>query len=281
LAPALEKGGIEMFDKLIESNSAEAEFKPRRKFFMMSSVVVGILFLSAVVFSLYAQDIDLGTDQFELSTLVMPIPPDAPEPEQPRPQPQQKTAEQTSELPSRQKLIAHIDRPHSDPPPISTTPSKFEAMPIGKFVYNPDAPDSNGRGSATGPATGTSGTGSAGPDIAASEPERVEPPPVVVKAEAKPPLVKSEGVINGKATYLPSPQYPPPAKLVGAAGIVNVQVTIDESGKVISSKAVSGHALLRQTAESAAWKARFSPTYLSRVPVKVTGVIVFNFKKGY
>jgi len=57
-------------------------------------------------------------------------------------------------------------------------------------------------------------------------------------------------------------------------------VTIDEAGKVISSKAVSGHPLLRGTAESAAWKARFSPTLLSNVPVKVSGVIVFNFKKS-
>ena len=54
-----------MFDKLIESNSAEAEFKPRRKFFMVSSVVVGILFLCAVMFSLYAQDLDLGTEAYD------------------------------------------------------------------------------------------------------------------------------------------------------------------------------------------------------------------------
>ena len=69
-----------MFDKLIESNSEEAEFKPRRKFFMMSSVVVGILFLSAVVFSLYAQNIDLGTDNFELVEMLAPVANDEPQP---------------------------------------------------------------------------------------------------------------------------------------------------------------------------------------------------------
>jgi len=56
-----------------------------------------------------------------------------------------------------------------------------------------------------------------------------------------------------------------------------VQVTIDENGNVISASAVSGHPLLRQAAEQAARQAVFKPTLLSDQPVKVTGVIVYNF----
>ena len=56
-----------------------------------------------------------------------------------------------------------------------------------------------------------------------------------------------------------------------------MQVTIDERGNVISAQAVDGHALLRAEAERAARNARFSPTLLSDVPVKVTGVITYNF----
>ena len=67
--------------------------------------------------------------------------------------------------------------------------------------------------------------------------------------------------------------------MVRAAGAVNVQVTIDESGKVISAKAVSGHVMLRAAAESAAWRARFKPTTLTGVPVKVSGIIVYNFTR--
>ena len=52
---------------------------------------------------------------------------------------------------------------------------------------------------------------------------------------------------------------------------------IDETGKVISAKAVSGHPLLRDAAERAARGAKFSPTYLSKQPVKVTGLIVYKF----
>jgi TonB family protein len=91
------------------------------------------------------------------------------------------------------------------------------------------------------------------------------------------PKVINGGVINGKALSLPKPEYPPAALAVKASGAVNVQVTIDEEGTVVSAAAVSGHPLLRQAAEQAARQAKFSPTKLSGQPVKVTGVIVYNF----
>jgi TonB family protein len=90
----------------------------------------------------------------------------------------------------------------------------------------------------------------------------------------------SIGVANGKATYLPKPPYPATAMAVRAEGKVDVQIMIDEHGKVVSAKAVSGHPLLRNAAEQAAWGAKFTPTLLSNVPVKVTGVIVYNFNRN-
>ncbi|CAN5627810.1 hypothetical protein BH20ACI4_BH20ACI4_31430 [soil metagenome] len=87
----------------------------------------------------------------------------------------------------------------------------------------------------------------------------------------------SKGVVNGSAVSLPKPVYPSAAKAVRASGAVNVQVTIDEEGSVISAAAVSGHPLLRASAEQAARAAKFKPTLLSGEPVKVTGVIVYNF----
>ncbi len=62
-----------------------------------------------------------------------------------------------------------------------------------------------------------------------------------------------------------------------AGGQVQVQVTIDEDGNVISASAVSGHPLLRQAAAAAARQAKFQPTLLSGEPVRVTGTIVYNF----
>jgi TonB family protein len=91
------------------------------------------------------------------------------------------------------------------------------------------------------------------------------------------PKVISGGVVNGKATSLPKPAFPAAAKAVRASGAVNVQVTIDENGDVISASAVSGHPLLRASAVQAAQQAKFAPTRLQGQPVKVTGVIVYNF----
>jgi protein TonB len=68
------------------------------------------------------------------------------------------------------------------------------------------------------------------------------------------------------------------AKAAKASGAVVVQVLVDETGKVTSANAVSGHPLLRQSAVQAAYQARFKPTMLSGKPVKVTGTITYNFE---
>lgn len=107
---------------------------------------------------------------------------------------------------------------------------------------------------------------------ATPEPTRPEPTP---PTRPRPPI--SGGVLNGKATSLPKPAYPAIARAARASGTVTVQVTVDESGKVISARAIGGHPLLQQSAVQAAYGARFSPTQLSGQPVKVTGVITYNF----
>ncbi len=268
-----------MFDKLIESNSAEADFKPRRKFFMVSSVFVGILFLTAVVFSLYAQDLDLGTDNFELSTMMAPVVPDVPEPKPPR-QPQQtpqRNDDQKPEPPSRHALIAATNQHQTTPTTISTTPFTQRSVPnYGAVAVNPNAPETNGSGGSIGPGTGSeTPSGSVGP-AAVSEVVKVDPPPVI---KTEPKRTQSKGVVNGIAVSLPKPPYPPTARAINLTGSVNVQVLIDESGDVVSAKAIDGHPFFRQDAERAARKAKFKPTLLSDQPVKVTGIIVYKFSK--
>jgi TonB family protein len=87
----------------------------------------------------------------------------------------------------------------------------------------------------------------------------------------------SGGILNGRAISLPDPRYPAAAKAVQASGSVSVQVLIDETGRVISASAVSGHPLLRSSAEWAAKEARFPPTLLDGVPVKVSGIVTYSF----
>ena len=59
--------------------------------------------------------------------------------------------------------------------------------------------------------------------------------------------------------------------------LVQVQVLIDENGNVVSAHAVSGHPLLQAAAVAAARASKFTPTKLSGQPVKVNGVIIYNF----
>ena len=87
----------------------------------------------------------------------------------------------------------------------------------------------------------------------------------------------SAGDLEQKAVSKPQPAYPSLAKAARASGPVTVRVTVDETGHVVSASAVSGHPLLREAAVQAARQARLSPTLLSGKPVKVSGVLTYNF----
>jgi TonB family protein len=115
----------------------------------------------------------------------------------------------------------------------------------------------------------------------------VHPKPTVVVGNAPPAAVERSGnagtapimggVVNGRAIKLPKPEYPKAAREARASGTVEVRVLIDETGKVISARAISGHPELRQASEDAASRAEFTPTKLAGQTVKVTGTILYNF----
>jgi len=95
---------------------------------------------------------------------------------------------------------------------------------------------------------------------------------------AQPARMMTGGVLNGSALNLPTPMYPEAARRMRTSGIVEVEVVIDENGKVTSAKAVSGPTIFRDNAVQAALRAKFTPSKLSGQPVKVTGKIVYNFR---
>ena len=103
------------------------------------------------------------------------------------------------------------------------------------------------------------------------------PPPAPGASFGERPKTLSGGILNGKAISKPSPPYPAIARAARAQGTVTVQILVDEEGKVVSASAVSGHPLLQQAAVNAARGARFAPTLLSGRPVRVSGVITYNF----
>jgi protein TonB len=61
------------------------------------------------------------------------------------------------------------------------------------------------------------------------------------------------------------------------SGTVSVEVAINEEGRVTSARATSGHVLLHAAAVQAAYDAKFPPTLVNGRPVKVTGVINYDF----
>ncbi len=264
-----------MLDQLVESKSHAAEDTKRSGFLLTTFIVMVTILMSAWLYSLFAKDYDMGGDELSLETLVAPpIIEDAPEPE-PEKQPEK---QKDPNVDVRKEIIQATFESPKEVPKITVEKQNIPARDPNKYTVKGDVnfsaanappPDykgpvnTGGTGSDSG-ATGGGGDGEAAPP----------PPPPVKKA---PPKQISGGVLNGKATSLPKPPYPPAARAVRASGAVTVQVLIDESGHVVSASAVSGHPLLRAAAVQAARGARFSPTQLSGQPVKVSGVITYNF----
>jgi len=85
------------------------------------------------------------------------------------------------------------------------------------------------------------------------------------------------GLLNDKALSLPGPAYPIKWKKTAAAIIVTVEVVIDETGRVIYSRAVEGPQELRRVAEDAARRAGFLPFRAARRPFKAKGLLRYSF----
>ena len=105
----------------------------------------------------------------------------------------------------------------------------------------------------------------------------VEPPPNSSPEEVRLGETVAGGILDRTAKRKPAPEYPPIAKAARASGSILVRIVFDEHGDVTSARAVSGHPLLRASAEKAALGAKFNPVTLCGRAVKVSGVITYNF----
>lgn len=255
-----------MFDNLVESSSHKDDLSRKGSFILVTSIVYAVLGLAFFVAGIYWYDAHLENQNLDLITLVapVPVPPVQNQPEKPD---APKPTKQETNVDVRKELIADVSRTELVPKEISAKASDIPPVRRGVTTVLGSS-DSN---SAAPVPAGPGGTG------IITQPTKVdiaEPPP---PAATPPRAPISGGVLNGKAISLPKPAYPPIARQAHASGTVVVQVVIDENGGVISARAVSGHPLLQAVAVGAARQARFSPTKLSGQPVKVTGVITYNF----
>ena len=264
-----------MFNNLIESSSHLREYKRRGSFLLFTATTYVVLFVVTGVVSIYAYDARLENQTEELFVTLLPPMPAA---EQPAPAAQpdrpRDTRRNERDIDIRSNPMASVNVPQVAPPNVSTTPNKNPPVPDNRpwaigdhdFVAGPSAP---------GGPVGTGGGGrqvQTGPVAALPD----DPPPQPA-APPKPPQVVRKDVINSEAISLPKPIYSEIAKRLRIQGSVRVQVLVDEQGRVVSAKALSGSPFLIPEAQKAALQARFSPTLLGGQPVKVSGLITYNF----
>jgi protein TonB len=262
-----------MFTNLIESSSHAKEFKRRGSFLLFTFATYIVLFVITGVVSIYAYDARLDEQTLEIVVMLppqelapQPDPQSAVRPDRPR-----NNDNNNSNVTERAVAMLSVNVPQHPPDEISTTPNKNLSLP-DRGLYAITGRDREA-GSPGGPGSPFGG----GRQVV--QPAQVvsidEPPPL--PDPPKPSRVISKGPITGEAISLPKPNYPALAKQMRIQGTVNVQVLIDEMGRVISAKALGGSPFLTVEAQKAAMQARFSPTKLGDQPVKVSGVITYNF----
>ena len=102
--------------------------------------------------------------------------------------------------------------------------------------------------------------------------------PAVVKETSGVPQMLNVGSLKDFAVKLAMPVYPPADKVRKTQGLVTVQITLDEEGKVLTADANDGPPTLRSVSEDAARRSKFKPAMVGTTPVKSKGYITYNFK---
>jgi TonB family protein len=267
-----------MFTNLIESASHVREFKRRSSFFLITVATYAVILFAAGIASVYAYDAQLESQSNSLEFLSW-VPPVAPEP---KPVRENRSPEVRRSTPTNAPVDRNITvsertaaiPPTNDPRVVpenvgikaSDVPVAVGAVRItNRNVDPPFDPSSDKTGCVT-----CSGT----PSVVRVETDSKPPEPPVGKPPTR--TVPSTVLIS-KVISLPQPAYPIMAKQTGTHGPVNIQILVDEQGKVISAQVVSGHPMLNPAARDAAMRARFTPTVLNGQAVKIQGVITYNF----
>ncbi|HYX28904.1 MAG TPA: energy transducer TonB [Pyrinomonadaceae bacterium] len=260
-----------MFENLVESGSHSEDLKRKGSFLIGFALIYIVLIFAFAIAGILWYSATIDAQTLELTALVAPVP--VPQVQQQKQEAKPEKQDLAKNVDVRKEAIADVTRTDLVPKEISAKAS--DIPPVRNNVQTVICPTC-GNSDAAAPAAPGAGTG-----IISAAPTTVKmdeaPPPPAPTPKPTPHAPISGGVLNGKAIRLVTPPYPAIARSAHASGAVNVQVTIDENGNVISAVATSGHPLLRAAAQSAAMASKFSPTKLSGQPVKVSGVIIYNF----
>lgn len=266
-----------MFTNLIESNADRSALKRRSSFFLITVAAYCLILFAAGVAGILTYDATVEAQNNDVSLLNW-IPPVK---EITHVEPVHEARAPRRLPPSNAPIDDHIRTPEriEQIPPVDDV--RVPPTEIG--VNAPSSPPVEGPVNLTGrnvnpPNSGEDKNGCAscnGTSTAVAVPPQPTPQPTPVQPAAIHRV--SSVVMTSKIISLPTPAYPMMAKQIRAQGPVNVQILVDEKGNVISAHAVNGHPALVSAAEEAARRARFTPTKLNDQPVKVQGVITYNF----
>jgi protein TonB len=255
-----------MFENLVESGSHTADTKRRGSFILVTLAVYGVLIVAGAIAGILMAPAYIDMQNLELTALIAPVPvPQAAKAEAAKPE--KVIVDKNVDV--RKELIANVDRPDLVPKTVSAKAS--DVPPVRNNVVTMVGTSNSNAVAPMAPGAGTSSIISTPQKVVIND----EPPPPPPKPTPHAPI--SGGVLNGRAVHLVIPAYPQIARTAHASGAVQVQVLIDENGNVISARAMSGHPLLQAAAVAAARSSKFTPTKLSGQPVKVNGVIIYNF----
>lgn len=87
--------------------------------------------------------------------------------------------------------------------------------------------------------------------------------------------------IEGRALAVAEPVYPDEAKTKKVLGTVEVVISVDPTGTIVSAKAISGSSLLREASEAAAMLSKFAPAYANGRRMRLSGTFVYDFKSSF
>src|SRR5882762_2477413 len=257
-----------MFENLVESGSHSKDVARKGSFILVTFAIYAVFLLTAFVAGIWWATANIDQQTLELTALIAPVP--VPQQQVQKQEAKPEKMEISKNVDVRKELIADVTRADLVPKTIESKAS--DVPPVRKGVVTMVGTSNS---NAIAPIAPGSGTGNIISGPAKVEVKTDDAPPPPPKPTPRAPI--SGGVLNGKAVRLVQPQYPPIARSAHASGQVSVQITIDENGNVISAHAVSGHPLLQAAAVGAARASKFTPTKLSGQPVKVNGVIQYNF----
>jgi periplasmic protein TonB len=222
---------------------------------LVASLLLHILIVGVVILIplLFTRTIDLS--QFEQTFLVAPRPPAA------APPPAQEA-----------KAVKAVARP---------IPQQAVTQPVAipakiRVVHDEAPPDAGALGVEGGVPGGVPG-GVLGGIIGGTG--NVAPPPPPPAAHPTHEIMRVGGdVKEPQVIYAPEPAYPVLARTGRIEGVVIIDAVIDETGRVVQERAISGPALLMKAALDAVSQWRYQPTILDGEAVSIRMHVTVKFR---